>query len=71
MSERECDREGKRERVCAREKKTVRARVCVRGSLTPPPLELSGHNKISSFFFRASKTVFFLCGQSLTPSPPS
>jgi len=29
-----------------------------------PPLEFSGHKKISRIFLRASKTVFFLSGQA-------
>ena len=37
---------------------------------TPPPLDLNGHKNFSIIFLELQKTIFFLSGQALTPSPP-
>ena len=37
----------------------------------PPPLELSGHKFFSQIFLELKKTVFFLSGQALPPTPRS
>ena len=39
-------------------------------ALHPPPLDLNGHKKFSIIFLELQKTIFFLSGQALTPSPP-